>query len=143
MKVNFKEGHLREIFRRFFRILNAAQPDPKNYLTDAEINLLAEFASLPPKYEFHRFSHIAKKKVQERLKEEAGWKVSMPSINAKIYSLIEKDILWRDEDSVIYFKKYLKQLIKTITQSVNSNQPYHILFTLSLEDDKTSSSQSQ
>jgi len=128
MKVKFPPQQLRDTIRSFLRILSSLNPNPQNYLTDAEINLLAEFLLLPPKYEFYLFSKVPKKKVRENLLS-IGWKLSAESMNQKLYSLIDKQYLYRDEDNVIYLSKYLKHQTKHLLDKLNSQQDFNILIT--------------
>jgi hypothetical protein len=135
MRVTLKSKDLRGIMKDFFRVLNAVQPAEGKQLTQSEITVLVEFCILPAKFEYHRFSKVAKKVVFREL-EKGGWKLSSQSLNSKLYSMIEKDFLWRDEDKVIYLKPYLKGLVKKIIASTESKGVYNILFSLEVEHEE-------
>ena len=127
MKIKHHNLSKAEIANKFFHILNAAQPAPEKRMTDREIQMLSAFVTLPPKFDYYRFSDVAKAKVQKQLLED-GWKVSRPSMNAKVYSLIEKEILWRDEDRVVYVSKYILTVLRKIFEAIELDKPFNVCF---------------
>lgn len=94
--------------------LNAINPLPTAVLADTETRVLAEFLLLEEKFKYNRFSKVAKRKVLERLEEKYDWKLSPINLNTKIYSLISKDFLARDEDGIIFIKPYLIKMVQEI-----------------------------
>lgn len=110
MKIKYNHLGKREALHKLFEILNALQPSPENRLTETEYKLLTEFLLLPKKkFEYQRFSTLARTKVQEITKEQ-NWQLSRENINNKIYSALDKGYLRRDEDSVIYLSKHIQAL---------------------------------
>lgn len=115
----------REALRKLFEILNAVQLDSSKQLTDTEIRLLVEFLCLPnKKFEYQRFSSLAKTKVIQTAEEELDWVLSRENVNNKIYSMLDKGYLWRDEDSVIYLAKHIDALTKKLNHVYDSNTPF-------------------
>ena len=115
---------------KLFEILNSVQPDPTKRLTETELKLLTEFLLLPKKkFEYQRFSSLARTKVQEATKEQ-GWSLSRENINNKIYSILDKGYLRRDEDSVIYLANHIKALAFELLSVYDGSKPS---FTLSIE----------
>ena len=138
MKIKFPPQPKREIVRSFLRLLSSLNPKPQNYLTDAEINLLAEFLILPSKYEFYLFSKVPKKRVRETL-ESIGWKLSPESMNQKLYSLIDKEYLYRDDDNIIYLSKYLKHQTKNLLSRLDEQKDFNILISFTPSPDEARS----
>lgn len=118
--------------RKFFYILNVARPRIEERLTDSEVNLIAEFCILPPKYRYHRFSHSAKLATQRSLLK-VGWKVSLAAMRTKIYSLIDKGVLLRDEDNVITLSPSIEKTIELLKKAHEDNKEFDITFRLKIE----------
>lgn len=93
-----------EFLIKFFSITNALS-SPSSRVTDSEIAMLVEFILLPEeKFRYQRFSTLAKSKVMTAANSK-GWNLSKVNINNKIYNLIDKGYLKRDEDGVVYVSK--------------------------------------
>ena len=130
MRVNFDKLSLREALKKLLNIIDIVQPKKESSLTDRETDLLAEFLILPKKYEYFLFSDRAKKEVRQSLKNQ-GWKVSIQSMNSKIYSMLDKGVLYRDEDRVIYLNKTIKAAAESLIASYADSKPYYVVFELS------------
>lgn len=87
-------------------------------LTNIELTVLKEFILLPPKYQYAPFSSPAKRKVLSSLKEK-GIDFSLSNLNNRIYSLIDKGFIRRDEDSVLYLSSHIIKVINSF-KSKNS-----------------------
>jgi hypothetical protein len=122
----------REVYRKFFTLISILNPDKDKRLQDCEIDMIAEFMMLPPKYDYYRFASPSKKRVIKTAKEELDWNLSATNIRNKLYSLIKKDILVRDEDQVIYFKPY----IRTMLEEIRKGNGVNITTIFNLNDEK-------
>lgn len=128
MVIKYKNLSLRESLSKFFHFVNAAQLDSSKIITETEIQVITEFILLPEKFHFQRFSTLAKRKVRQILEEEFNWVLSKENLNNKIYSLIEKNILSRDEDGVIHIVKHLRIPITKLLEAYEKKENYEITF---------------
>lgn len=128
MLVKYSNLSLRESISKFFHFINAAQLDLSKILTDTEIQVLVEFIILPEKFTYQRFSTLAKRKVREILKEEFNWILTKENLNNKIYAMIEKNILSRDEDGVIHLVKHIKIPVFEMVKAIQNKSSYDITF---------------
>lgn len=108
IQIKFKNDDKRTVMQKYLQLLNVAQPNPENIMTEKELQLLAEFLLLDPeKFHYQRFGRLAKKKVAEAALKNLNWELSTVNINNKLYALLAKGYLRRDTDSVIYAKQFL------------------------------------
>jgi len=128
MIIKYKSLSLREALSKFFHFINAAQLDSSKIVTDTEIQVIIEFILLPEKFHFQRFSTLAKRKVRAVLEDEFSWVLSKENLNNKIYSLIEKNILNRDEDGVIHIVKHLRIPLSELLKAYEEKKNYEIIF---------------
>lgn len=106
MVIKFDNLSESEFLGKFLNMINLLTPVEK-HIAYAESQLLIEFLLLPEeKFKYQRFSNLAKAKVIAACKEK-GWSLTKINVNNKIYSLIDKGFLRRDDDGVIYVAKYL------------------------------------
>lgn len=84
-------------------------------LTDTEVLVLKTFLCLPPKYRYHRFSSAGRKAAIKMLAEE-GIHLSSANLNNRLYALLDKKYLRRDEDKVIYTADFLEKIIDIYLQ---------------------------
>ncbi len=106
MVIKFDNLSESEFLDKFFNLVNLLSPLEKN-IAATETLLLIEFLLLPEeKFKYQRFSNVAKDKVIQSAQAK-GWNLTKINANNKIYSLIEKGYLRRDEDGVIYVSKYI------------------------------------
>jgi hypothetical protein len=133
----------KEIYKRIFYLLNAFQTQKDKLLTDSEIDLLAEFLILPKKkFEYQPFSTVAKNKVIEST-EKYGWILSRENINNKIYSLVQKGYLTRDEDNVVYFSSHIKKLVDKVRTGLAIEQRFLFPVEFILKEDEKDETQDQ
>ena len=118
---------LNVFYKRILELINFTKTSMDKRMTEAEIDLLTLFLSLPDKFSYQRFSTLAKTKVMN-MAEERGWKLSRVNINNKIYALIDKGFLRRDEDGVVYLTKSLQQAIDLATTAYNKKSNFNIDF---------------
>jgi hypothetical protein len=131
MKIQLKMQNLRQGLTQLFDLLNSVNPKEEDKLTSTEIRVLVEFLLLPrKKFEYQRFSSVAKKRVIKSLQEHDGWTLSPENLNNKIYSMIEKKFLRRDEDQVIYLAKHIKTLAFKLVDNFEAEENF--LFALEL-----------
>lgn len=106
MNLNFPIGSVKEFVLKYVAFYNLLMPLHQQVLP-SEAELIAEFASLDDaKFEYQRFGALAKNKVIESYSTQ-GRKLTKLNINNKLYSLLDRKFLVRDEDKVIYFPKHL------------------------------------
>ena len=111
----------------FFKALNLYQPAHKQ-LAKKEITLLSLIALLPDKFKYAPFSLPAKKYIRARALELFNWNITAINYNNKLYSLVKKNILVKDEDGVFYFSPTVGQVIENIKQSHLKETVYDITF---------------
>lgn len=109
---------------------NYIQPQSSNVLTPSEMELLAVFCTLPDKYKHSMFSIQGKKKATGIYQEIFGKTLSGVNLNNKIYCLLDKGFLHRDEDKVIYIKPFLLDSIK----KMNENKTIQLGVTINVEN---------
>lgn len=113
---------LKDQLTNIFHLLNYVTPDPKNALTDLEIEVLASLCLLPDKFEHSRFSTIGRKKALEILSTEFQKQLVPTNFNNKVYSILKKGFLVRDEDNIIYFKEFVQKIL----DSIKANQRFEV-----------------
>ena len=109
---------------------NYIQPQSSNVLTPSEMELLAVFCTLPDKYKHSMFSIQGKKKATGIYQEIFGKTLSGVNLNNKIYCLLDKGFLHRDEDKVIYIKPFLLDSIK----KMNENKTIQLGVTINVDN---------
>jgi hypothetical protein len=93
--------------------------------TKKEKGLLADFFLLPKKFEYHRFSSPARKRLRLTLESE-GRPLAVETINTYISSLVKKGYLYRDEDRIIYTHKHMKKQIDRLLESYEKGEPFKV-----------------
>lgn len=111
MLVTFNNLSDTEFYSLFLQLINHAIKHDDRKIADMERKMISYFMALPEKYDHKRFSREAKRKIKKQALDE-GWVLSGLNINNKIYSLVKKGFLRRDEDQVIYLNDKLESLIK-------------------------------
>lgn len=122
MNIKYPPLSEREFLSKYLELTNILLPEEQR-LIPSEIDLIIEFTLLPEeKFAYQRFGSLAKDKVIEAAATR-NWKLSKLNINNKLYALLDKQFLRRDEDKVIYLPKHLlaalKQFQKDQTFDVN------------------------
>lgn len=128
MVIKYKSLSVREAISKFFHFINAAQLDSSKLVTETEIQVVTEFILLPEKFQYQRFSTLAKRKVRQVLEEDFKWILSKENLNNKIYALIDKGILKRDEDGIIHIVKHLRTPITELLSALQKKERYDIIF---------------
>lgn len=119
MNIKITKPSLIESLELYFKLINFVISDKDKRLSNSEIRLLALFMSLDhKKFQYQRFSTLAKKKVLELAKAQ-GWKLTSINITNKLYSLILKEFLTRDEDNVIYVSP---KIVKGVMEIINNGK---------------------
>jgi len=104
-------------------------------LSEAEIRLLAEFILLPEKFSYQRFSKHAKDKVLTQCREH-GWDITRVNLNNKLYSMIGKGILRRDDDSVIYIQTSVLEGALAVVRGCTESGSHDLVIRFSIDDTK-------
>lgn len=126
MKVKFNNLNDEEFLEKLLDFINLLTPDEKK-ITSLEKKVLVLFTLLPEeRFKYQRFSTLAKNKVLLMAKER-NWILSKINLNNKIYGLIEKGFLRRDEDSVIYVPDYILKAYNEFIK--NKSYEFNILLT--------------
>ena len=108
----------RTLIHKFLMILSSIMKDePSYFISTHEVYLLTELMLLPEKYKYARFSVAAKKFIINSMSEHYGLKISSQNLNTKIYSLIGKEFIWRDEDKVLYLASIIERFIEQLNQA--------------------------
>ena len=123
MKLNYPSITEEEFTEVLLSFLSSLKPYNLG-LSKKEILLLTEFINLAPKYRSQMFSTLSKQKVIASLKSK-GVNMSNAHINVKIYSMLRKGFLKRDEDSVIVLNAAILKQVEQFRAQGN------IQFTLS------------
>lgn len=125
MMIKYPKLPLRQTVRKYFEILNSVAP-PEQCLTEKEILVLIEFLLLPPKFDYQRFSSVAKHKIIESLEFQYDWVLSMNNLNNKLYAMIPKGALRRDTDGVMYIADHILQGAKSLIQAHSQKDTFSI-----------------
>lgn len=126
MKINFPPLEDKEFIQKYLEVCNTLLPQNQK-LVDSEMALIIEFMMLPDdKFAYQRFGALAKRKVMENAKAN-NWNLSKINLNNKLYSLLEKGFLRRDEDKVIYLPKH----IVNATNEFRKNKKFEIVVNFS------------
>lgn len=122
MTIKYPRQPLIQTLKKYFEILNSLASS-EQCLTEKEIITLIEFLLLPPKFDYQRFSSVAKHKVIESLDFQYDWKLSMNNLNNKLYAIIPKGAIRRDTDKVLYIADHIllgaQALISSHTKKEN------------------------
>ncbi len=125
MKIQLKKKDSREMISSFLKVMNLFL---ETRITESEIILLTEFVLLDDeKYRYFRFAPQCKTKVLKSLKS-IGVNYTKQNLNNKLYSLLEKKIVRRDEDGVMYYAKELEKMFEFI--KADDNLPKKIVIEL-------------
>ena len=111
MKIELKAESEAQFLSKYLEFYNLLVL-PEQRLNPSEIDLIIEFALLPPKFEYQRFGSLAKTKVIESTAAR-NWHLTKLNINNKLYALLDKKYLKRDIDKVIYLPKHIQQALSS------------------------------
>lgn len=115
----------------FFNCLDVARP-PHLRIAPSEVEVLAEFVCLPEKFKYYRFSSHAKKAVIKAFAAKEKH-LSMENVNNKIYSLLLKEILYKDEDKVVYLDKTIEKALSVLIYNYNSHKETLLAYSINNE----------
>lgn len=94
-------------------------------LSPVETEVISEFLALPQeKFKYNRFSSLGRRKVHLAINQN-GHAITTANINNRIYDLVKKGIILRDEDNLLQIipaiSKPYEQFLKsgTFTLSIN------------------------
>lgn len=135
MIANYKNLSRHEYLDRFFNILNCMQLDESKRLSPSEKQFLIDILMLPDKFEYFRFSSVAKKVIINKIEEETGMRHSHQNLNNKIYNLVRKGYLWKDTDGQTYFKPYILKAITSLDKALAEGNHYDFTFRFKNEQD--------
>jgi hypothetical protein len=119
MKINIKINSEKEFIMSYLKMSNLLLPVTSR-LVEVEMEVIAAFALLPPKFDYQRFSPLAKKKVIEGF-AELNRKMTIFNLNNRIHALVKKGFLRRDEDRVIYLPKTLSIALERFRKTKEFN----------------------
>ena len=112
MKINLPPSQPSSCLDKVLLVLSSLQPQEKQ-LTPVEISILREFMLLPGKFEYFRFSSLAKSEVLKALALK-GYKISRSNLNNRIYDLVDKSYVKRDTDRVLYLTPSIESIRKAL-----------------------------
>jgi len=136
MEIKLKMNKTKSLIK-LFEFYNFIQPVQANLLTVSEMELLSVFCTLPEKYRHSMFSIHGKRKVIQEYKSLFGKTLSNVNLNNKVYGLLDKGFLFRDEDKVIYLKPFLRKALDDVAK--NNRIEFNVLIDV-YEDDELSGS---
>jgi hypothetical protein len=115
MTINYPDLTDRLFLKKYLNLYNLLAPEAQ-HLEPAEIDLIIEFVLLPEdKFGYQRFSSLAKDKVIEAA-ALYNWNLTKLNINNKLYALLDKKFLRRDEDKVIYLPSHILSAYKVFKE---------------------------
>lgn len=104
MLSKFSNLSLEDFTTLLLRFISALQPLERQ-LSPVQLEVLKKTLLLPDKYRYRLFTYATKKYVASL------FPMSVSNLNNRIYELIEKKYLYRDEDKVIYVNPALLQAV--------------------------------
>lgn len=118
----------------YLTLYNALKPEEKR-LVPSEIDMIIGFALLPEeKFQYQRFSTLAKNTLIKNYDPH----LTKVNINNKLYTLLSKEFLKRDEDKVIYLPKHLLTALSAFRKNPTNFQ-LNLIF---VDDSKQNNSDS-
>lgn len=115
MRIPIKPSPVQLQLSKVFGLLSFMDSNPKRKLTESEIYTLITLALLPERFRYNRFSALAKNKARESYKLFFGINVSIPNFSNKIYSLVDKGYIARDEDGIMFINEKIMHLVSLLT----------------------------
>lgn len=135
MIANYKNLSREEYLDKFFNIINCMQLDESKKLAPNEKEYLIDTLMLPDKFNYFRFSSVAKKVIMEKTKERTGHEHTYQNLNNKIYKLIKKGYLWKDTDGQTYFKPFIIKAVTALDKALAEGNHYDFVFRFKNEQD--------
>lgn len=125
MSFNLASLSPQQFLTTLITLLSSLRPTAKQ-LTPQEVELLTTFLLLPTKFSSYPFSTPGKKKVASILS------LSPQTLHARIYSLLKKGFLRKDEDDVILLPPKLTSALSTFL----TTEAYEFITTFTLDTTK-------
>lgn len=115
MNIKYPISTEKQFLYIYLTLYNALLPEAQR-LVPSEVDMIIGFALLPnEKFQYQRFSTLAK----DTLIRTYDQHLTKININNKIYSLLDKKFLKRDEDRVIYLPSHLLKALQEFRESPN------------------------
>lgn len=136
LNISLKNMRDYDYFYNFLTIISMTMSHlPENRMSPTEQKMLAYFLCLKyPKFKYQMFSSLARKKARAMAKED-GWIVSDVNMNTKLYSLVEKGYLYRDEDNIMHLHKVLMKALDHVHDYHELNIVLHMPFKERITDE--------
>lgn len=112
MRINRKDS--REAVKTIINIINGIT---NSKLSDREINIFTEFLLLNPTTEHTRYSPKSKKKVMKICKELYDYDLNQKNISPTIIKLYKTKFTYKEEDSIVYTNKGIRNMITKLLQN--------------------------
>jgi len=113
--------------KRALSIFSASMPS-RFRPSDSELLLLSYFFALPRKFNHQRFSRLARLEVQQMYEHDYEEEMSIPNIRTKLYSLIAKTWLIRQEHSEIIAAPRIEAFANSVAQAYESKKAFSFVF---------------
>lgn len=115
MTIKYPISSEKEFLYIYLTLYNALIPEAQRIMP-SELDMVIGFALLPDdKFQYQRFSTLAKDTVIKQYDPH----LTKININNKLYSLLDKNFLKRDEDKVIYLPKHLTSALAAYRKDPN------------------------
>lgn len=114
MKINRKDS--RDAVKTIINIVNGITG---SRLTTREINIFTEFLLLKPNTEHTRYSPKSKKKVMKICKELYDYDLNQKNISPTIIKLNKTKFIYKEEDSIVYTNKGIRNLVQKLLDNNN------------------------
>lgn len=95
-------------YTRVLSLISALSPTTRQ-LTAVEVETLAHFLSLPPKFDYFPFTAQARKLIYAKYNPP----LTVSMLSSRITSLISKGYLVRDEDNFVDFSPNIRKIRRT------------------------------
>lgn len=136
MNIKYPISSEKDFLYIYLTLYNALKPEEKR-LVASEIDMIIGFALLPEeKFQYQRFSTLAKNTVIKNYDSH----LTKVNINNKLYTLLNKEFLKRDEDKVIYLPKHLLATLKEFRKNPSN---FQLNLSFQLDDSKQDNSNSK
>lgn len=137
MIAQYKNLTRREYLWKMFEIIDCMQLDKNSITTNKEKEMMIEFLCVPLRYSYFRFSKHSKKYVRSIIEKKDGNVCTNQNMNNKIYSLMRKGLLYRDDEGHIRFKPYIASTVKKVHDSLSKGSFYDLKFRFRVTEDAT------
>jgi hypothetical protein len=132
MNIKINDLSHKDFFVTFLRLVNIinshlGSKDESKMMAEMELQAFVYFLMLPfDKFKHQMFSTLARTKVLKAARDD-GWELNRINLNNKLYSLIQKGFLYRDEDNIVHLDKNLMKALERIHKHKNININFDLL----------------